>query len=73
MGWNQFKNELEGVPRTVEPSIATIMGCSPWAFPMVANAEESVNILDTVYLKPKVQNNFKKLSNLIQKGIFSEH
>ena len=37
-----------------EPSVLHLMGCFPWVSPMVAKAEESVNILDTVCLQPKV-------------------
>ena len=45
-----------------------LMECSPWAFPWVARAEESVSILDIVCLQPKVWNNLSnKLSNSIKK------
>ena len=48
--------------------------CSPWTSLRVANAEESVNILDTVCLQAKVWNDLNiKLSNLIKKWYPSKH
>ena len=47
--------------------------CSPWPSPSVTKAEESVNILDTFCLQPKIWNDLSnKLSNLIQKGYLLE-
>ena len=54
MQWNPFENELKGVPWTIEPSIATMMGCALWASPWVVKAEEVINMLDTICLQQKV-------------------
>ena len=52
--------------RTID---ATITECSPWASRRVANAEESVNILDTVCLQPKVLYDLGVIIKLDQKRI----